>query len=353
MATICSLCDKEVSIMSRAAFGLKKTLDKKKVCHDCVKKIMPIVGVFGSKKWIASDLKLIITNEALFLPKQCQLCSAEIDSIFKKDSTLPFLCSKCASNLPKHTAEQMKCACQQIKPSELARIILNMQQPTANSSNEKQNLLRAARSTIEAKNKKESFDDNQQGANLEDVVPAFTKLTYNGGHPDYVGRAEVALAEANEGIIVLDTKVFKESKGRLGKLFSISWEKISGISTNTQIETKDNNKMAAAGMLLGRNDLALIAATMKKDKKHNYLLINYKIGTIESVIKFEGDCAEDAASYFIAAFSKRSPSAPESGRKVTSNAIEQLRQLAELKKEGILTENEFAEQKQKLLTLIH
>ena len=101
-----------------------------------------------------------------------------------------------------------------------------------------------------------------------------------------------------------------------------------------------------------------MGAALRNNKENYFLNIGYKHSGMETNISFEGKKANEAAAYYISQASKyRGETAEDNGngdkmKQVSSDPIDQIKKLAELKAAGILTEEEFANKKEKLLSAI-
>jgi hypothetical protein len=183
------------------------------------------------------------------------------------------------------------------------------------------------------------------------LVSSHGLFKYKGGHPDFSTLTSVSLTDKPEGIVAFDNKTKKI-------FFTVKWDRITSISADKEVVTKSSVGLSAIGLLAGRPDLTIMGAAWKNNKENNFLNIGYRYSGMETTISFEGKKAGEAAAYYISLSSKyRGDTDGGNGncdkmKQASSDPIDQIKKLAELKDAGILTEDEFKTKKEKLLSII-
>jgi len=183
------------------------------------------------------------------------------------------------------------------------------------------------------------------------LVSSHGSFKYKGGHPDLSKLTQVSLTDKPNGIVAFDNKT-KEI------FFTIEWDRITSISADKEVVTKSSAGLSAVGLLSGRDDLTIMGAAWKNNKEINFLNIGYRHSGMETTISFEGKKAGEAAAFYIAQASKYCthendrPNEGNNKKTDTSDPIDQIKKLAELKDVGILTVDEFKSKKEKLLSAI-
>ena len=186
------------------------------------------------------------------------------------------------------------------------------------------------------------------------LSPKHGSFDYRGGHPDFPKLIKVSLTDRSDGIVAFD-------QGTKSIHFVIEWNRITDISADNRIVTESSAGLAGLGLLAGRQDLAIMGAALRNNKKLNYLNIRYKGRSgLDTTIAFEGKKAYEAAAYFISAISNyRKDEEANQGnpgdvnaKSTSPNPITQIKNLSELRDSGILTNDEFELKKKELLSRI-
>ncbi|MDD7793714.1 SHOCT domain-containing protein [Clostridium sp. 'White wine YQ'] len=174
----------------------------------------------------------------------------------------------------------------------------------------------------------------------------------------YVGGG--ALPKASSGIITVNSN---------GVFFEIGFAEIIHISLRdiTKAEYLDNTQVTKDVTLTRMLLVGPFAFALKKTKKAEqfFVVINYNVNGMESKIIFEDKRAMEVVSAIIKAKSQNNKIKDEliednSEKHIQSdesinnetdkdNIIDLIKELAELKEQGILTEEEFSEKKKELL----
>lgn len=176
-----------------------------------------------------------------------------------------------------------------------------------------------------------------------DYLPYKCTLEYEGGHPGITKDGEVTLNIMNNKITV--------NKGLFGGSFSLTVDQITSARLETQHEIQ-SRYTATRIALLG---VFALAFKKKKDIKHKYLTIEIKENGMEYLVIFTGKQAQQAHGQIvnrIKTFGQNTDNNTDENTESTSynmDISEKLRELKGLLDEGILTQEEFNDQKKKIL----
>lgn len=189
-----------------------------------------------------------------------------------------------------------------------------------------------------ARENKNKNDDFVKLLKSEDkIYSSFAK--YGGGHP--------AVMKVCNGEITVN-KLGLFFKSGLLYMFHIPLEDI--INAEYKNESQISKDVTLTRLVL----LGFFAFGLKKKRKdeQNFLILQYKIANTESKIIFDTEMAGNIASAILKAKQEFGcNNKMEDVKQIENNDIpNQIRQLAELKNEGILTEEEFQKKKDELLS---
>jgi len=317
----CVMCDKRVY-----AFGY---------CVDCWSVLPKKLRRSIKSSYKSSDLEelkrlliecynLIKISHGLKNIKNCLICNTKL-GIFNSDLIPTGICTKCIGKQPEKWRNGLAQA-QKDKRYDQIKSLVDM----------------AVKGDFDI-----DFDDT-----IEDLLtPTHGSFKYKGGHPDFFEFTEVSLTDKPNGIVAFDNKS-KEI------FFTIKWDSITSISADKEVVTKSSVGLSAVGLLAGRPDLTVMGAAWKNNKENSFLNIGYRHSGMETIISFEGKKANEAAAYYISQASKYRGDTTENngnGNKIkqdSSDPIDQIKKMAELKDAGVLTEEEFQSKKKDLLAAI-
>ena len=187
-------------------------------------------------------------------------------------------------------------------------------------------------------NKKQVFKQK-----LKEAGPAYgvSAGKYLGGHPE--------LPQSSDGVITINKAgiFFEVMFPFAGLIISIENIKKAEFKTEEQI-----HKDVTLGRLLL---FGVFAFGMKKKTKtqKNYLVVIYEENGIENTVVFETQKAGALASALARArqeYIKENPAAETKESPAAIDIPEQIRKLAELKEQGIITQEEFEVKKKELLS---
>jgi hypothetical protein len=164
---------------------------------------------------------------------------------------------------------------------------------------------------------------------------------YLGGHPDAKGEGEGTLKVKSTGIL------FRKGVQQ----FCMQIQDI------IKVESKTNEQISKDVTLTRLIALGIFAFGLKKKRidKHTYLVITYSDCGIENTILFETDHAQTISGAIIKAKQQQEINNPKVSVNIQENTFdipEQIKKLADLKEQGILTEDEFQKKKDELLSRI-
>lgn len=170
---------------------------------------------------------------------------------------------------------------------------------------------------------------------------------YEGGHPD--------LPKPGNGVLEICERGTVFDAGMFAQGFYIPH------SALLAAEIKTDEQISKDVTLTRLLTLGVLAFGLKKKRveKHNYLVVKFKDAAgLEQTVIFEGKKMPEAAGQLAKARQKVATSVPStspkteqpaSAPKPTVDIADQIRKLAELKAEGILSEDEFQTKKSELL----
>lgn len=322
----CALCtnpigssrDKTVEALCQSCFGqmskewkAEYTAAKKSKSYSEMEQLLKTGKPIVEQKSLEKSRWSKEAIEARFKPANCLLCGKQL-GFLNKNPLVGALCFKCFMKAPKRWQKDIDDAAKHDRYDDMDY------------------LLRCA--------------ENQ------DV--GYWTMKYLGGHPDYPTLCDVSLRERREGIIVFDPANPKIGQEQV--LFTIDWNRITNISTDSESHKKSSSGMAAMGVMAGRTDLAILSSLSSGTNTISYLNIGYKTSVLETSISFQGDSAREMASRFISAMHKYVGDKPPKSEStsIKDDPLEQIKKLSELKMAGILSEAEFEGKKQELLNRI-
>ena len=194
------------------------------------------------------------------------------------------------------------------------------------------------KNTSNEANKKQMFNQKLKAAGPD---YAFDGAEYLGGHPD--------IPQTRQGLITINKAGLFFSTMLPFSCFIIPIENIKKAEFKTEEQI---HKDVTLGRLLL---FGVFAFGMKKKTKtqKNYLVVIYEENGIENIVIFEAQKAGALASAIARArqeYIKENPAAEIKDTPAVIDIPEQIRKLAELKEQGIITQEEFEVKKKELLS---
>lgn len=188
-----------------------------------------------------------------------------------------------------------------------------------------------------AREDKKKNDDFIKMLKSEDKIYS-ARAKYGGGHPDII--------KVCDGEITIN-KLGLFFKSGLLYMFHIPLKDI--VKAEYRNETQVSKDVTLTRLVL----LGFFAFGLKKKRKdeQHFLIIEYKIADIESKIIFDTEAAGNIASAILKVKQEFGCNNQIEVNQIENNDIpNQIRELAKLKDEGILTEEEFNNKKNELLS---
>jgi hypothetical protein len=317
----CEICDRKLIFSNRKfCFCVGCWLSLPKSFRVNLNQAKEECNVEKIKKLAAKSYNFLKIYSELSTIKNCSICGKKL-SFTERNPVPTSICSNCISNQSEKWQEKMSHA----------------------TDERRYDLIKTLADSAVKGDHEYEIDDF--------LIPKHGSFDYKGGHPDFSTLTSVSLTDKPEGVVAFDNRT-------KNILFTIKWDNITNISADKEVVTKSSAGLSAVGLLAGRPDLTVMGAAWKNNKENIFLNIGYRHSGMETTISFEGQKAYEAAAYYITQASKyRGERTEDNGNtaqaaQVSSDPVDQIKKLADLKDAGVLTEEEFQSKKKDLLAAI-